>query len=60
MMQVRSTHPYSFRSGQWADVVADDEVRGRSCWLVVFVDGVTDLWVRDDPDNVLELREVAA
>jgi hypothetical protein len=42
--QIRATHPYGFRSGEWARVVNVVPARGRDCYLVEFPDGVTDLW----------------
>jgi hypothetical protein len=54
--EVRRTHPYGFRSGEWARVLTTVESRGRACWLVRFPDGVTDWWVIEDPDAVYELR----
>lgn len=49
-------HPYGFRSGQWAEIVADDtrESDGRPTWLVTFPDGVSDTWVADDPQGQYE------
>lgn len=46
---VRSSHPYAFRSGEWAEIIVECEARGRPCWLVKFEDGVTDILVQDDP-----------
>lgn len=47
---IRGTHPYSFRSGQWALIVAHSTrvEDGRPTVLVEFPDGVTDTWLVDD------------
>lgn len=47
---IRGTHPYAFRSGQWARIVSRDTrlSDGRPTVLVEFSDGVTDVWVLDD------------
>ncbi len=48
---IRGTHPYVFRSGQWARLVGtvDDPETGRRCYSVMFADGATDWWpVEDD------------
>lgn len=53
-------HPYGFRSGEWADLVAYDmRADGRRTWLVSFPDGITDVWVEDDPQGEYECREKA-
>jgi hypothetical protein len=57
---VRATHPYSYRSGQWAVIVTVVPARGRDCWLVEFDDGATDVWVCDDPSAGFEFRERAS
>lgn len=55
---VRTMHPYGFRSGQWASLVAQDTREdGRPTWLVAFPDGVTDVWVADDPNGEYEVRD---
>lgn len=53
---IRATHPYGFRSGEWAKILTTVESRGRDCWLVQFDDGVTDWWIKDDPDYGYEYR----
>jgi hypothetical protein len=42
---IRSTHPYGFRCGEWAEIAGVKLSNKRPCFLVVFDDGVTDLWV---------------
>lgn len=56
MSEIRQTHPYGFRSGQWAKLLTSVEARGRDCWLVEFEDGVTDWWPKDDPQAGYEFR----
>jgi hypothetical protein len=47
--EVRQTHPYGYRSGEWAKVLTIVESHGRDCWLVLFEDGNTDWWpITDD------------
>ncbi len=46
--QIRGTHPYVFRSGDWATIRAVVPGDGRECYLVEFPDGVTDFWPVDD------------
>jgi hypothetical protein len=43
---IRGTHPYVFRSGEWARLVGtvDDPGTGRRCYSVRFDDGATDWW----------------
>lgn len=60
MKRIRSTHPYGFRSGQWADVKGVVPGRDRECYLVEFPDGVTDFWPTQDPSDSYEFdAEVA-
>jgi len=53
---VRTMHHYGFRRGEWAVIVMEDtrDIDGRPTWLVRFPDGVTDVWVADDPDGRYE------
>ena len=57
---IRSTHPYAFRSGEWARIkgtamlpVTEGEP-DRACYLVAFEDGVSDFWPVEDPDAQYE------
>ena len=56
---IRGTHRYSFRSGEWAELVGtmDDPETGRRCYAVMFGDGVADWWPVDDPDAGYEFRD---
>lgn len=53
---IRATHPYAFRSGQWARLAGtvDDPATGRRCWSVQFPDGESDFWPVDDGDHQYE------
>lgn len=45
MIYVRGTHPYHFRSGQWAHLFSiQHDTEGRDIWCVEFPDGVQDAW----------------
>jgi hypothetical protein len=53
---VRQTHPYGFRSGEWARVLTTVEsYGGRAYWLVEFDDGARDWWPVHDPDAGYEV-----
>lgn len=61
--EVRATHPYGFRSGEWARIVAvvptvTTAGDPRECYLVSFPDGVTDLWPVVDASDPYEFREL--
>lgn len=48
---IRATHPYSYRSGEWAEILSIAPAPDRrDCWIVRFPDGTTDFWVCNDPD----------
>ena len=59
--QIRGTHPYIFRSGQWGELVGtvDDPEGGRRNYAVKFPDGATDWWPVDDTAAGYEFRDVA-
>lgn len=52
---IRTMHPYGFRSGQWASIVAEGTFRGSPCYVVKFPDGALDLWLKDDPGAQYEI-----
>lgn len=54
--EVRQTHPYGFRSGQWARALTTVESFGRPCWLVEFPDGAQDWWPIEDANAGYEVR----
>jgi hypothetical protein len=47
-VKIRATHPYSYRSGQWAELLTTAPGTDRDCYVVQFPDGATDFWVVDD------------
>jgi hypothetical protein len=55
---IRATHPYGFRSGEWAVLVAVVPTEARDCYLVEFPDGVTDFWPVHDPSDPYEFDGV--
>ena len=55
--EIRATHHYGFRSGQWARILSTVPApNGRDCYLVQFPDGVTDWWLVNDPSDPYEFR----
>lgn len=63
--EIRSTHPYGFRSGEWGRVVGVGTVNGRPCYRICWPprDTVTgrplateDWWVVDDAHESREFR----
>lgn len=55
--EIRTTHPYGFRSGEWAQLLTIAPApEGRDCYVVRFPDGATDYWVVNDPDGQYETR----
>ncbi len=56
-LQIKSDHPYQFRTGQWACIDGVRFVNGRPCWHVFWPDHVMDLWVIHDPQANYEYRE---
>jgi hypothetical protein len=60
VIQIRTTHRYGFRCGEWAQLVravADPESM-REIYMVRFADGVIDFWVATDRDGGYEYRTV--
>jgi len=55
--RIRHTHRYGFRTGEWAVAKMIVPARNRDCYLVEFPkDGVTDLWVVNDPCDPYEFE----
>ncbi len=63
--QIRATHRYAFRSGEWATILTiaptpvlprDGDVTLRECYLVRFADGQEDFFAVNDPDAGYEFR----
>lgn len=56
---MRSSHPYAFRSGSWAEVIAVYTFRDRPNYVLVWPeDARADLWVCDDPVADYEFKDV--
>jgi hypothetical protein len=59
--QIRTTHRYGYRCGEWADLLtvapAPDK---RDCYVVRFEDGATDYWVVNDIDGRYELSRMSS
>jgi hypothetical protein len=64
--RIRSTHRYSFRSGEWAELIGDITVpfpasagttEHRRCRVVRFADGVCDYWAIKDPSDTYEFAD---
>lgn len=47
---IRSAHPYSYRSGEWAVItgITYPPGTGRACYAVQFPDGAENIWIMDD------------
>lgn len=56
IVEIRATHPYGFRSGQWALLFAVQWFNDRPCYHVIFPDGFTDHWPVNDPADPYEFR----
>lgn len=56
VFNIRATHQYGFRSGEWAEVTGIEWQNNRPCFIVRFVDGVTDSWPVYDPSDPYEFR----
>jgi hypothetical protein len=54
---IRTMHPYGYRSGEWATLAGQVQVKGRDCYVVRFDDGASDFWVIGDPDGQYEFSE---
>lgn len=54
--EIRGNHPYMFRSGQWASLVARMIYNERICYHVRFEDGVEDWWPVSDPEASYQFR----
>lgn len=56
---IRGTHPYVFRSGEWAKLCGTASLPGfpegdRDCYLVEFPDSVSDFWPVADETHGFE------
>lgn len=57
--RIRGTHPYVFRSGEWAELVGtmDDPETDRRSYAVKFDDGAVDWWPVSDEAAGYEFAE---
>lgn len=55
-VEIRATHRYGFRSGEWAVVEGIRWANGRACYRVRFPDARRDSWVVNDPSDPYEFR----
>jgi hypothetical protein len=56
--QIKGTHPYTFRTGEWAVIRSVVPGSDRNCYLVEFEDGATDFWPVDDSVEPYEFRNM--
>lgn len=56
-VQIRATHPYGFRNGEWAEVVGLVWMNGRPCYNVMFMDRVMDQWPVHDQSDAYDFRQ---
>jgi hypothetical protein len=56
-IEIRATHPYGFRSGQWAWLARVEWFAGRACFFVQFPDLAVDHWPIQDPADPYEFRQ---
>lgn len=53
---IRATHPYGYRSGEWALIAGRGQDGPREFYWVRFDDGDTDVWVVHDPADPYEFK----
>lgn len=53
--EIRSRHPFAYRSGEWALIIGADHKCG--CYQLRWPDGETDDWAIEDPVAAYEYRE---
>lgn len=41
---IKATHQYSYRNGQWAQIIGFTWSNNRICYVVQFIDGKRDWW----------------
>lgn len=60
--QIRSVHPYGFRSGEWGEILTTVEMDdGRVCYLIAWPESErrpveVDWWPVEDPSDEREFR----
>lgn len=55
-VDIRATHPYGFRSGEWATIIGVIWMNGQPCYEVQFSDGKVDQWPIHDEWDDYEFR----
>lgn len=60
--QIRSFHPWAYKSGEWATIVGVTEIcvhenQQRGCYQLAWPDGATDDWAIEDPVAGYEFRD---
>lgn len=58
IVQIRATHHYGFRSGEWATLLGVVWANNRPCYSVLFSDWVSDLWPVHDEWDAYEFRKL--
>lgn len=69
-VEIRDNHPYGYRSGEWAQLIGkytlkrqpvstDASPELRECYVLVFPDGVSDLWPVNDSGYDYEFRDAS-
>lgn len=57
MIYIRQTHPYGYRSGEWAHLFSiQHNEDGQDVWIVEFPDGAMDAWPSWDGDAGYDVR----
>lgn len=56
MFNIRATHQYGFRNGEWANVIGLLWKNDRPCYRVKFIDGKEDYWPVYDSSDPYEFR----
>jgi hypothetical protein len=57
MIYIRGTHPYHYRSGEWAHLFSiQHNEDGQDIWIVEFDDGAMDAWPSWDTGAQYEVR----
>jgi hypothetical protein len=57
--QIRATHPYGYRCGEWGRILGVTATRDRVCYMVAWDDEDHDLWPVEDPDDPYEFGGTA-
>jgi hypothetical protein len=62
-VKIRGTHPYAFRSGEWATLLRIEPIivpsGVRDCFVVIFDDAAEDLWPVEDSGFDYEFKDMS-